>query len=166
MSPKNYNAGEMGGINIMYDLAGLRQSELPIIDVDSKLKKWKAARVNAYYQMFYVNAGKTFMITADKNKNVNIKEVAYIHYQKRKIHDLEYINFNQPFYFSETGVLNFEMIELEQILFNQSFPKGYLLFHRFIKIFKRGWKYATGQANYPIKIRRMVAQWKKSQKLM
>lgn len=158
-SQKMYNTDEAGGINYIYFKNQLEQVKLPILDISYKQKKWKANGYFDYYQMFYVHKGNVYIVrSSKKRKEVKVEEVCYIHYQKRPINIIKGLDYQKPFVFSEDGVFNFELSDLENVLFRHSLSKMYLRIHTIKNFFSKLCSYVLGRNIYSLKARRIASK--------
>ncbi|MCH4168357.1 MAG: hypothetical protein LKF42_03805 [Streptococcaceae bacterium] len=146
LSPQRFNTNEAGGINRVFYQLGWQYGKFPFSDIGYSQPKWRDSRYSTPYQFFFVADKRVFIATSQaKDAEILVEEVAYIHYQKRSLKNLENVNFNQPFYFSNQGVYNFELKNLPQLLWQDKLNPWMTRYYLYQNFIKKAWLYAFGK---------------------
>ncbi|MDR1568654.1 MAG: hypothetical protein LBS33_08265 [Streptococcaceae bacterium] len=145
-SSQLFNLDEAGGINRVFYDQGWAYGNFPLSDIGYMQPKWRDGRYSAPYQFFFVADKRVFVATSQtKDAEILVEEVAYIHYQKRPVKNLENVDFNQPFYFSDQGVYNFELKNLPELLWRNKLKPWVTRYYHYQNFIKKTWLYALGK---------------------
>lgn len=155
-SEKMYAIDEMGGINISCDKLNIKQYPLVVSDISLTNKnRIRDSRYDDAYQLLYVIDGRTFLARSNKQKKeIIIEEVAYIHFQKRKIVIPDGFNYSKPYFITPEKFLNFESDSLEELLFSMYESTSSIIYFRNIRRIKTIISYICGTSKYAIEIKK------------
>ncbi|GHU76957.1 hypothetical protein AGMMS49992_23590 [Clostridia bacterium] len=117
ISSKLFNLAEAGGINQVFSRNNWQQRALPIADIIYDDAVVRSRVCKALYQIHYYHCDKTFCLYMDTvgEKQVE-REIAYIHYQKRKMALDNNLDYAQPIIYQQNIVTNFQLEDSYGIL--------------------------------------------------